>query len=86
MTWLGHAAFEVTSAGGTRLLIDPFLTKNPATTEAFKDLARYKVDAILVSHSHADHSGDAADGINLKDFCHVLREIDNDRDVAALAC
>ena len=61
VTWLGHAAFEVVSAGGTRLLIDPFLTKNPATPEAFRDLARYKVDAILVSHSHSDHSGDAVD-------------------------
>ena len=61
VTWLGHAAFEVVSAGGTRLLIDPFLSKNPATPEAFKDLARYKPDAILVSHAHSDHSGDTAD-------------------------
>ena len=59
VTWLGHAAFEVVSPGGTRLLIDPFLTKNPATPEAFKNLSRYKPDAILVSHSHFDHSGDA---------------------------
>src|SRR2546428_12565684 len=61
VTWLGHAAFEVVSPGGTRLLIDPFLTKNPATPEAFKDLARYRVEAILVSHSHSDHAGDAVD-------------------------
>jgi hypothetical protein len=27
ITWLGHAAFEIVSPGGTRLLIDPFLTK-----------------------------------------------------------
>ena len=31
ITWLGHAAFEIVSPGGTRLLIDPFLAKNPAT-------------------------------------------------------
>ena len=31
ITWLGHAAFEIVSPGGTDLLIDPFLTKNPAT-------------------------------------------------------
>src|SRR5437867_1097506 len=59
VTWLGHAAFEVVSSGGTRLLIDPFVSKNPATPEAFKDPARYKPDAILVSHAHSDHSGDA---------------------------
>ena len=31
ITWLGHAAFEIVSPGRTHLLIDPFLTKNPAT-------------------------------------------------------
>src|SRR5436190_12163221 len=41
ITWLGHAAFEIVSPGGTHLLIDPFLTKNPATPAENKDLARY---------------------------------------------
>ena len=41
ITWLGHAAFEIVSPGGTRLLIDPFLTKNPATPAEYKDLTRY---------------------------------------------
>ncbi|HEU4951160.1 MAG TPA: metal-dependent hydrolase [Holophagaceae bacterium] len=60
VTWLGHAAFEVVSSGGTRLLLDPFLTQDPATPAAFKDLSRYKPDAILVTHSHFDHTGDVA--------------------------
>jgi Beta-lactamase superfamily domain len=38
ITWLGHAAFEIVSPGGTHLLIDPFLTKNPATPTEYKDL------------------------------------------------
>ncbi|MBD0326933.1 MAG: metal-dependent hydrolase, partial [Pyrinomonadaceae bacterium] len=59
MTWLGHAAFEIVSPAGTRLLIDPFLTENPATPAEFKDLARYKPNAILITHSHGDHLGDA---------------------------
>lgn len=59
VTWLGHAAFEIVSPGGKRLLIDPFLKPNPATPAAYKDLGRYKPDAILVSHSHNDHSADA---------------------------
>src|SRR5215218_7562429 len=60
--WLGHAAFEVISAGGTRILIDPFLTGNPTTPDSLKQLARYggatKPAAILVSHSHFDHTQD----------------------------
>ena len=59
VTWLGHAAFEVVSPAGTHLLIDPFLTQNPATPAEFKDLSRYKPAAILVSHSHSDHAADA---------------------------
>lgn len=63
LRWLGHAAFEVTTPGGTRLLIDPFITGNPVTPPELKDLSRYtgadKPTAILVSHSHGDHSGDA---------------------------
>jgi len=58
---LGHSAFEIVSAGGTRLLIDPFLKNNPTTPQAFKDLTSYKPSAILVSHSHFDHSQDAAE-------------------------
>jgi L-ascorbate metabolism protein UlaG (beta-lactamase superfamily) len=60
VTWLGHAAFEIVSPGGTHLLIDPFLKNDPATPAAFKDLARYHPDAILVTHSHPDHASDAA--------------------------
>jgi hypothetical protein len=48
ITWLGHAAFEIVSPGGTDLLIDPFLTKNPATPAENKDLARYHPSHILI--------------------------------------
>ena len=62
--WLGHAAFEVVSAGGTRILIDPFLAQNPVTPDSLKATARWTAEAtrpsaILVSHSHPDHSADA---------------------------
>ncbi len=59
VTWLGHAAFEIVSPGGKRIMIDPFLKGDPATPQAFKDLRRYKPDAILVTHAHFDHSADA---------------------------
>jgi len=62
--WLGHAAFEVTSPGGTRLLIDPWLSQNPATPDSLKPTARWtaaatRPSAILVTHAHFDHAGDA---------------------------
>jgi len=61
ITWLGHAAFEIVSPGGTHLLIDPFLTKNPATPVEYKDLNRYHPNHILVTHSHGDHLGDTVE-------------------------
>jgi L-ascorbate metabolism protein UlaG (beta-lactamase superfamily) len=57
--WLGHAAFEITSPGGTRLLLDPFISGNPSTPDSLKSLARYRPAAILVTHSHDDHALDA---------------------------
>ena len=59
VTWLGHACFLVVSPGGTQLLIDPWIKGNPATPDSLQDLSRYKPNAILVSHSHFDHSKDA---------------------------
>ena len=59
--WIAHAAFEVTSPGGTTLLIDPFIAKNPKTPAELKDLSQYKPDAILISHSHFDHAADVVE-------------------------
>jgi len=58
VTWLGHAAFLVTSPGGTQLLVDPFLRQDPATPDSLKDTSRYHPAAILVTHSHSDHTAD----------------------------
>jgi L-ascorbate metabolism protein UlaG (beta-lactamase superfamily) len=59
ITWLGHASFLVVSPGGTQLLLDPWLRQNPSTPDSLKDSTRYHPAAILVTHSHFDHSGDA---------------------------
>jgi L-ascorbate metabolism protein UlaG (beta-lactamase superfamily) len=71
LRWLGHAAFEIESSGGTRLVVDPFITDNPMTPEPLKKLDRYrdadKPHAILVSHSHGDHSANAKEIAKLSD-------------------
>jgi L-ascorbate metabolism protein UlaG (beta-lactamase superfamily) len=62
--WLGHAAFEIVSPGGTRLVIDPWIRENPAAPAAYKDTTYWarpsiRPHAILVTHPHGDHDGDA---------------------------
>jgi L-ascorbate metabolism protein UlaG (beta-lactamase superfamily) len=52
----GHSCWEILGEKH-RLLIDPFLTGNPladVTPSTFRQL-----DAILISHGHGDHLGDA---------------------------
>lgn len=56
LTYHGHACFVLEGAG-KRLIIDPFLTGNPTADIGVDGLP--KVDAILVSHGHDDHLGDA---------------------------
>ena len=58
--WLGQAPFKITTPGGKVIVIDPYLTANPKTPDAYKKLeALGKVDLILVTHGHNDHFADA---------------------------
>jgi len=56
ITWLGHAAFTLTDGTDT-VLIDPWLTGNPAATVGPEDV---HPTLIAVTHGHMDHLGDAA--------------------------
>lgn len=56
-TWLGHATFLFTTPGGKRVLLDPWITGNPVTPDSAKKIG--DIDLILLSHGHADHTGDA---------------------------
>ena len=56
LTFHGHACFSL-EADGRHLVIDPFLTGNPAADVQVARLS--KVDAVLLSHGHGDHLGDA---------------------------
>jgi L-ascorbate metabolism protein UlaG (beta-lactamase superfamily) len=55
--FLGHACFELTD-GGTRVLVDPFLTGNP---KAAAEASEVDPTHIFLTHGHADHWGDIVD-------------------------
>lgn len=54
LTWYGHAALGI-ETGGYHLLVDPFLSHNPAAAVSADKVA---ADFILISHGHGDHVGD----------------------------
>jgi L-ascorbate metabolism protein UlaG (beta-lactamase superfamily) len=57
--WLGHASARITTVTGKVIVIDPFLKNNPKTPARYKDLAALgKVDLILLTHGHGDHTAD----------------------------
>jgi L-ascorbate metabolism protein UlaG (beta-lactamase superfamily) len=59
ITYYGHSAFLIKLDGGT-LLFDPFISNNPLSKDLV-NIQDIKADAVLVSHGHWDHIGDAAE-------------------------
>lgn len=57
LTWYGHSAFRI-EAGGATILIDPFLTGNPAWDGGWEKAAE-GVTHVLLTHGHNDHIGDS---------------------------
>ncbi|MDZ5696380.1 metal-dependent hydrolase [Chelativorans sp. M5D2P16] len=58
ITWYGHSAFRI-EAGDARILIDPFLSGNPAWDGGWEAAAE-GITHVLLTHGHADHLGDSA--------------------------
>lgn len=56
LTFHGHAAFELRTSGGRKLLFDPWLDGNPVADIRAEEVET--ADFILVSHGHGDHFGD----------------------------
>jgi L-ascorbate metabolism protein UlaG (beta-lactamase superfamily) len=57
ITWYGHSTFKIVSPKGKHILIDPWVTGNPACPQHLKKVDR--VDLILIAHGHFDHMADA---------------------------
>lgn len=57
LTWLSHGSWLI-EADGHRVLLDPFLSDNPAATASANDFDN--ISHILISHGHFDHVADAA--------------------------
>ena len=55
--WHGHANFQITSANGKKILIDPWFESNPSCATPLSDIKN--IDYILVTHDHFDHLGQA---------------------------
>lgn len=85
VTWLSHASWLIES-GEHRIVLDPFLSDNPAATVKPDDLDG--ITHVLISHGHFDHVADAAsianrNGATLIAIFEIAQWFANNHDVAS---
>ena len=81
LTYYGHAAFEV-FVEGRRILIDPWLT-NPLSPVKPSDVR--DVDIVIVTHGHADHTGDSVEILKNNPKAKVVAVYELAHDIAEKA-
>lgn len=59
LTWLGHAAFRITTSGQKTVIVDPWVKSNPACPDSLRNVD--KLDTLLITHGHFDHIADAVE-------------------------
>lgn len=59
LTWYGHSAFLL-ETGKARILIDPYLSENPAWAKSWEEPAEGATH-VLLTHGHGDHIGDSVE-------------------------
>ncbi|WP_046213100.1 metal-dependent hydrolase [Paenibacillus wulumuqiensis] len=67
ITYYGQSCLLV-EEGGKKVIIDPFLSGNPQVNIDLKDI---QVDAVILTHGHADHYGDTVE-IAQNNNCPVI--------------
>jgi L-ascorbate metabolism protein UlaG (beta-lactamase superfamily) len=56
VTWYGHGSTRLITPGGVKIIVDPFLTDNPACPPELR--YDHDFDLLLITHGHGDHIGD----------------------------
>lgn len=56
LRWLSHSGWELTTAAGARIFIDPWLSGNPLAPVAVQELE--PAQFVLLTHDHDDHASD----------------------------